>query len=91
MLPKNRPTPSTYAQWSDETEKLNAGIVLATGQRFVTHSGNKGTVVEIDAPAAPTDEDHGTVTVLQNNGTAEDYTEHYVFHGWQRLLRVERL
>lgn len=64
--------------------------MLSLGTQVEDIWGNKGIVVKINVPENPSDEDHGTIYVWQSDrlGYGDDNCEHYVYVGWERILKI---
>lgn len=78
--------------WIEETKKRNAGKTIRPGMQVVDCFGHRGIVVVVDHPENVTAEDHGTIAVWQKDKLhyGDDNCEHYSFHGWETMLRIEK-
>lgn len=63
---------------------------LKRGDEVIDIWGSKGIVVKIVKPENPTVEDHGMIFVWQSERTdyGADNCEHYVYHDWEKVLRI---
>lgn len=75
-----------------DTKELNGNKQLLRGMRVVDMFGHHGVIVEIEIPEDPSNTDHGSITVWQSKrfNHGDDNCEHYAYHDWQNILRIER-